>query len=74
MPIDPTTAAITTYLQLGVVGATFVLLLTGILTLGRETKREREIGDKVLENNGKYADAIDRISDAVLRDRPGSGG
>lgn len=65
-----------TYLNLGVLGATFILLLRGDLRLPREVKREveatvreREIGDKLAATNTSMAAAMDRLTDAVLKSR-----
>lgn len=65
-----------TYVNLGVLGATFVLLLRGDLRLRREvereekaTGRERELGDVLSATNGSMAAAMDRLTDAVLKSR-----
>lgn len=47
--------------------AVLVLLISGVLTLGRETKREREIADKVLTPIEKIADQVERVLDFVSR-------
>ena len=68
------------YLNLGVLGATFLLLMRGDLRFGREvtreekaTQREKEIGDVAVNALAKTADSLDRLTETVLRDRAGSG-
>lgn len=65
-----------TYVNLGVLGATFVLLLRGDLRLRREvereekaTVRERELGDVLSAANVGQAAALDRLTEAVLKSR-----
>ena len=55
---------IVTYLQLGAIGATFLMLLAGVLTLGRETKRERELNDILTANLTKLTDATSKMAQA----------
>lgn len=68
------------YLNLGVLGATFLLLMRGDLRFGREVTREekaamreKEIGDVAVSALAKTADSLDRLTETVLRDRAGSG-
>ncbi len=65
-----------TYLNLGVLGLTFVLLLRGDLRLRREvdreekaTVRERELGDVLSAANSSMSAAMDRLTEAVLKSR-----
>lgn len=55
---------IVTYLQLGAIGATFVMLLVGVLTLGRETKRERELNDILTKNLTTLTEATSKMAQA----------
>lgn len=52
------------YVAFGAGGIVIVLLIAGVFTLGRETKRERGIADVLLENNGKLANAAERMAEA----------
>lgn len=65
-----------TYVNLGVLGATFVLLLRGDLRLRREvereeraTVREREITEVVSAANSSMSGSMDRLTEAVLKSR-----
>ncbi len=55
--------------QYGILGVVLMLIIAGPLALGRELKRERELTDKALTNNSALATSIDRLTDAVLKER-----
>lgn len=72
---DPTIQAYVTLLQLGLAGAIIVLLLIGKLRTEREvtreataTAREKEIGDSYKKLAEEGTRALDRLTDAVLKD------
>ena len=52
------------YLALGAGGIVLALLIGGVLTLGRETKRERSIADTLLLNNTTLAESTKKMADA----------
>jgi len=56
----------------GPLGIFVVLFAFGFVFSKSSMERERTLTDRALENNGKMAEALDRVTDAVLRDRVGA--
>jgi hypothetical protein len=54
----------------GILGLILLLIIRGDLATGRELKREQGISDQVIKNNADMAAAMDRLTEAVLRERP----
>lgn len=66
--LDPGTALLV-YGPLGIFVALFAL---GFIFSKSSMERERALTDQAMKNNEKLADGIDRLTEAVLRDRPGA--
>lgn len=73
--MPPTTGnpAIDALLVYGVLGIIVALFVLGWIVAKPTVVREQTISDRLLVNNEKLADGIDRLTDAVLRDRAGGG-
>lgn len=56
----------------GPLGIFVVLFAFGFVYSKASMERERVLTDRLVENNSKMADAMDRLTDAVLRDRAGA--
>lgn len=69
----PTTGnpAVDALLAYGPLGIVVVLFVLDKIHSDGAMKRERAIADQALENNGKIADALDRLTAQVTRGRPG---
>ena len=56
----------------GPLGIFVVLFAFGFVFSKSSMERERVLVDRMVENNAKMAEALDRVTDAVLRDRVGA--
>ena len=56
----------------GPLGIFVVLFAFGFVFSKSSMERERTITDRALVNNEKLSEALDRVTDAVLRDRVGA--
>lgn len=64
-PLDVGTAL----LVYGPLGIGFALFAFGFIFSKSSMQRERDLTDKALANNEKLATGLDRLTDAVYRDR-----
>ncbi len=62
-----TAEAATALLQYGVLGIVVMLFVFGFIVAKPTIERERLLTDRAIENNARMAEALDRLSDTVLR-------
>ncbi len=56
----------------GPLGVFVILFAFGFIYSKSSMERERILTDRALQNNSELSGALDRLTDTVLRDRPGA--